>query len=81
MTNTQLNEILDNMVVKASLCNIYKKEGKYKNNFRECPFSSELTGMEQVLKILGIDFEYDFNEDCTEITAITARGIRKGVVG
>ena len=81
MTNKQLNEILDDMAVKASLCNMYKKEGRYKNNFRECPFSSELTGMEHVLKILGIELEYDFNEDCTEILAITARGIRKGVVG
>lgn len=76
MTKTTLKEILENMAVKASICNINKKEGNYKNNFRECPFWSELKGMEQTLKIMGIDFEYEFNKEVTEMTAIKAQGIR-----
>lgn len=75
MTNNKLYEILETMANKASIANIHKAEGSYKN-MRECPIYSELNGMEQMLKIMGIDFEYEFNEDVTRMTAIKARGMR-----
>ena len=79
MTKAILNEILETMAIHASICNIQRKEGTYKNNFRECPFWSELKGMEMTLKIMGIDFEYEFNRDSTLMTAIKAQGIRKEI--
>lgn len=75
MEKTKLQEIIETMAIKVRLCKIYKNEERYKDNFRECPFKSELTGMEETLNILGIPFEYEFNKDVTEITAIKAAGI------
>lgn len=75
MKKETLNEILTVMAIKARLANIYEEEGKYSNNKRQCPFYSELVGMEEVLKIMGIEFEYEFNKEVTEITAIKAKGV------
>lgn len=78
MTNTKLYEILETMANKASIANIVKAEGQYKN-MRECPIYSELHGMEQMLKIMGIEFEYEFNDDVTKMMAIKARGMRVNI--
>ena len=75
MDKTRLNEILHSMANKAALVNISKEDGEYKN-MRECPFYSELKGMELVLKMMGIEFDYEFNEDVTKMTAINSQGIR-----
>ena len=42
-------------------------------NKRNCPFYSELRGMEIALKTLGINYEYTYNDDC-EIVAISVEG-------
>ena len=76
MTKTTLREILKTMAIKASICNMVKRDGEYKENIRECPIWSELAGMEQTLRIMGIEFEYEFNADVTEMTAIKAQDIR-----
>lgn len=75
MDKTRLSEILHAMANKAAISNIVKEEGTYEN-MRECPIYSELNGMELVLKMMGIEFEYEFNEDVTKMTAINAQGIR-----
>ena len=75
MTKQKLNEVLEVMANKASIANIAKAEGTYKN-MRECPIYSELHGMEQMLKIMGIEFEYEFNDEVTKMTAIKAKGMR-----
>lgn len=46
----------------------------YKDNARENPFHSERKGMEEMLKLMGIEFEYDF-DDKYEIISITIEGI------
>ena len=74
MKNEKLYEILESMAIKASIANMAKADGTYKN-MRECPAYSELVGMEHILKIMGIDFEFEFNEDVTRMTAIKARDI------
>jgi len=76
MNRTTLKEMLEIMAIKASLCNINKTEGNYSKNFRECPIYSELKGMEMALKIMGIEFEYEFDKTVTLMTAIKANGIR-----
>lgn len=76
MKKQTLNEIINTMAITAAMCNLYKSEGRYKENFRECPFCSELNGMEMILKIMGVEFEYEFNDDCSKITAVKAQGIR-----
>lgn len=43
------------------------------NNKRECPFYSEWKGMEQALKAMGIDYEYEYNEEI-KIVAVIVRG-------
>lgn len=75
MNKQILEEILKSMAIKASLANIYKDEEEYKNNMRKCPFYSELAGMEHTLKIMGIEFEYEYNKEVTKITAIKANDI------
>ena len=73
MTTSTIKELLEVMACKVRLLEIFKDQ--YKENVRECPFKSELVGMEETLKILGIEFEYEFN-NVYEITAITAQGIK-----
>ena len=36
---------------------------------------SELKGMEEALKIMNVEFDYTFNDEVTQITAISSRGI------
>lgn len=68
-------KMADRMANKIAVANIYVKT--YENK-RECPFYSEWKGMEQALKAMGIDFEYDFNDDI-EIVAVTVMGQRAEV--
>lgn len=44
-------------------------------NKRNCPFYSELRGMEQALKTMGIDYVYEYNSDI-KITAVVVMGQR-----
>ncbi len=79
MNKSTLYEILDTMATKASICNDerpnYIGENR-KTNFRKFPIFSELKGMELTLKIMGVEFEYEYNEDVTKITAIKSGDIR-----
>lgn len=79
MKKETLNEIIKTMAIKASLCNYEREAGAFKDNFRTCPVYSELKGMELTLKLMGIDFDYEFSDDCSKITAIKAKGIRYDV--
>lgn len=75
MRKEKLYELLLTMAKKAALCNMAREEGAYKDHFRQYPIFSELKGMETALKILGIDFDYEFNTDSTKITAVKANDI------
>lgn len=71
MPNEMKKEIAKVMMTKVRLFNQFKDKEEYKNNKRKCPFYSELVGMEQMLKIMGIEFEYTFDLETYDITAIT----------
>lgn len=68
-------KMADRMATKIAVAKIYAKNYEKK---RECPAYSEWKGMEQALKAMEIDFEYDFNDDI-EIVAVTVMGQRAEV--
>lgn len=73
MTKKMLEEILNSMAVKVLMTEQFKD--KYKGNLRECPFHSELYGMQETLKIMGVPFQYEFDDDLNYI-AIKSGDIR-----
>ena len=66
------------LVAKMRVVNMVKRNNEYifDNNIRTNPFYSEFAGMTLALKAMGIDYEIDWNEDVTEMTAITIMGIK-----
>ena len=65
------------MVIKMRVVNMVKKNNDYFNsNIRTNPFYSEFVGMTQLLITMEIDFEIEWNEDVTQMTAITIMGTR-----
>lgn len=64
-------------IAKMAVINRYVKEGKYKNNMRECPTYSELYGILQTLKCMGFDWDVEYNKiDLDEMVAIIIDGER-----
>lgn len=55
------------MANKIKIARIYA-EG-YENK-RQCPFHSEWKGMELALKAMGINYDYEFDDETYEITAV-----------
>lgn len=72
-----MNEAMKNMAKamanKIKIARLYI--GKYENK-RQCPFHSEWKGMELALKAMGIPFDYEFDDDTYEITAVIVAGQR-----
>ena len=68
--NKMMKDIAERMAITIRVANLYK--GKYENK-RECPFYSEWKGMELMLKAMGINFEYDF-DDNFEVSAVIVNG-------
>ena len=71
-----INNIGERMVTKMRIINAEKRDGEYSDNFRKFPIYSEFVGMTQLLKAMEIDFEIDFDETVTYMTAITIMGTR-----
>lgn len=65
-----MSGIAERMAITIRVANLYK--GEYENK-RECPFYSEWKGMELMLKAMGINFEYDF-DDNYEVSAVIVNG-------
>lgn len=65
--------ITDEMLIKIgkSIANKIRLEKRDEGNH----YTNLIRGMEQVLDILGIKYEYKFNDDVTEIIAIKINGI------
>lgn len=78
MTKEIIKNVADSMVILMKTINRKEREGRgeYKDSFRKFPFYSEFIGMTHMLKIMGIDFEIDFDETVTYMTAITISGER-----
>lgn len=66
------------LVIKMRVVNMVKRNNEYTfdNNIRTNPYYSEFAGMTQLLKAMDIEYEIDWNEDVTQMTAITIMGIR-----
>ena len=73
-----IDKIGEKMVQKMRLVNM-QVNGKiciYDDNVRTNPFVSEFAGMKQMLRVMDIDFEIEWNDNVTEMTAITVMGKR-----
>lgn len=71
MTNS-FKAMAQAMANKVKMVRIFAD--RYENK-RECPFYSELAGMKQALKAMGIEFSFEYNEEYM-ITAVTVMGQR-----
>ncbi len=76
--NKMINEIGNTLVIKMRVVNMVKRNKEYilDNNIRTNPFYSEFVGMTQMLKVMDIEYDIDYNEDVTQMTAITIMGKR-----
>lgn len=68
-------EIAERIIIKVNAEELYKE--KYIGNQRENPLHSERRGMEEMLKLMGIDFEYgyEFINNDYKIVSITVDGV------
>lgn len=69
-----MKNFAERLALKTRLFEQFKDN--YPDNWRECPFFSERRGIEEALQLMGIDYEYEFNEEVTAITAVTVMGQR-----
>ena len=76
MTKEMIQEIGSVMANKMAIVNMNKNNEEWKGNLRKFPIFSELIGMEMTLKIMDVNYEYEFNEDVSEATALVIEGIR-----
>lgn len=72
MSKEMIEEVAIRIMNKVACEKIYSED--YKVNARENPFHSERKGMEEMLKLMGIEFEYGF-DDKYEIISITIEGL------
>lgn len=73
-TTINTKEVAKRLMIKTRLANMFADQ--YPNNCRENPFYSEREGIEEMLKMMGIDFEYEWDEEVLNITAVTVMGDR-----
>lgn len=61
----------ERMAISIRVMNLYI--GEYENK-RNCPYYSELIGMEMALNTLRIKWEYTFDVEAKTITSVTVMG-------
>ncbi|CAJ0596528.1 unnamed protein product [Cylicocyclus nassatus] len=71
-----IKEIAKEMATKIAIVKMNKNDEEWKGNIRKFPIFSEWKGMEQTLKVMGIEFEYEF-DDNLEITAVIVNGFKQ----
>lgn len=79
--NEMINNVADRMITKMKVINTYDKEWatdeRRFTESRPCnKFDHELRGMVHALQAMDIDFEFHWNDDVTQYTAITIMGKR-----
>lgn len=74
--NEMINKIGKRLVTQMRAVNTFGNELVYDNNLRTNPFRSELAGMQNLLKAMDIEFDFEYNEDVTEFTAVILMGKR-----
>lgn len=68
MTNEMIIKIGETIANKIRCARIFNDN--YKENNRENPYNSERRGIEQTLRIMGIDYEYEFDDNVEKEIAI-----------
>lgn len=73
-----IKKIGERLVIQMRVVNMVRRNNEYifDNNIRTNPYHSEFAGMTQLLKAMDIEYEIDWNEDVTQMTAITIMGTR-----
>lgn len=73
-----IQKLGETLVIKMRVVNMVKRNNEYifDNNIRTNPFYSEFIGMTQMLKAMDIEYDIAWNEDVTEMIAITIMGTR-----
>lgn len=76
-----LNNLAECMAIKIRIINVYNKgwatdERRFTEHRPANKFDHELTGMTHALKAMGIPFEFEYDADVVEITAVIIMGIR-----
>lgn len=72
MSKEMAREIAERIINKIDVAELFAEQ--YKDNKRENPFNSERIGMEEMLKLMGVEFEYGFNENY-EVESVTVAGV------
>lgn len=72
MSKEMAREIAERIINKIDVAELFAEQ--YKDNKRENPFNSERIGMEEMLKLMGVEFEYGFNENY-EVASVTVAGV------
>ncbi len=70
-----MKAMAERLATKIRVTKIALDDERYHLNKRECPFYSEWKGMEQALKTMGIEYEYEYNDEYM-ITAVIVMGQR-----
>ena len=68
---TMINNLADRMITLMRVINI---DGFHSDDNRK--FRNELNGMIMALKAMEIEFDFDYNKEVTEYTAIIIMGTR-----
>lgn len=76
MNREMMETIADRLATTARVAKIFR--GNYENQ-RECPFVSELKGMELMLKAMEIPFEFTYDENF-EISGVTVGTDKDSVI-
>ncbi|MDD6484010.1 MAG: hypothetical protein PUF72_05485 [Clostridiales bacterium] len=73
--NDMIERIGERLVAKMRIVNNKRIMDSFENK-RYCPAYSEFNGMLQILKTMNIDYDIDYDDEVTEMTAITIMGHR-----
>ena len=73
ITNEMIIKIGETIANKIRCARIFNDN--YKENNRENPYNSERRGIEQTLEIMGIDYEYEFDDNVEKEIVIKINGI------
>lgn len=75
MNEMMAKAIAERIMITYRVERLYKDEEIFKNNKRLCPYFSERKGMEMMLKTIGVEYEYTFDDETYEINGITVAGV------
>ena len=73
MTKAMSREIAERLASKQRMYECFKDCKEFENNQRFNPFYSEFHGMVEMLKVMGIEYDFEYNENY-EMVTVTVNG-------